>query len=365
MRNALLLMLTLGAGAGLAAWMTAEERKKDRGPAEQSRAAKAIAERAFAELKARYPEGSGETVQRDAHAKAHGCARAKFTIDAGLSPDLRVGTFAFPGRTYEAWVRFSNGAFEPGSDIGFDGRGMAVKILGASEFGQEHDLLMINHQVFFSSDAVDYESFANAGALTGNSDGLRRYFIPSANPFDWRLRQGYIAYRIASAKIESPLSVRYFSMTPFAFGQDRSVKYSAAPCGPASPTAPAHAGPNFLRTELTRALAAGPACFTIQVQLRTGDMPIDDVTREWSEEVSPFRSVGRLELMQQNVDTDQRNAFCEAVTFNPWRAPTEHQPQGSMNFVRREVYRVISDYRNQRNGRAPVDHAAAFADPRH
>ena len=78
---------------------------------------------------------------------------------------------------------------------------MALKILDAAPGGQAHDILMINHPAFFSSDAVDYRDFADAGALTGDLRGLFGYFLPGRNPFNWRWRQALIAYRIATAPI--------------------------------------------------------------------------------------------------------------------------------------------------------------------
>src|SRR5690606_9157704 len=85
--------------------------------------------------------GQGKPFLRGVHPKAHGCARATFTVHAHLPEDLRVGVLAQPGATYEAFVRFSNAAALVGpdvQDIVKDGvrsrlhgsRGMAVKVRG-------------------------------------------------------------------------------------------------------------------------------------------------------------------------------------------------------------------------------------------
>ena len=66
--------------------------------------------------------------QRDAHAKAHGCVRAVFEVSQTLDP-YRFGIFAAP-RTYQAWIRFSNGRVPVLPDSAKDARGMAVKVLG-------------------------------------------------------------------------------------------------------------------------------------------------------------------------------------------------------------------------------------------
>lgn len=46
---------------------------------------------------------------RDAHPKAHGCVRAEFKVDEVLPKNLVQGVF-IPGKTYQAWIRFSNGS---------------------------------------------------------------------------------------------------------------------------------------------------------------------------------------------------------------------------------------------------------------
>src|SRR5450631_198497 len=70
------------------------------------------------------------TARRDAHPKAHGCVKAEFHVDEKLEPRFAKGVF-IPGKTYRAWVRFSNGnpdANKPDTD-GME-RGMSIKLLG-------------------------------------------------------------------------------------------------------------------------------------------------------------------------------------------------------------------------------------------
>lgn len=330
----------------------------------------AIRAKALAGLRQHYPEGTAVLVRRDAHAKAHGCVKAVFKVDTDLAPELRVGTFARVGQSHKAWIRFSNGAFHPGADTGYDGRGLALKIIYAdpgdgvaARDPAVHDILMINHPAFFSSTAADYRAFADAGALAGATDGLKGYFLPSLNPFGWRLRQARIAYNIASKSITSPLQASYFSMAPFTFGANRWVKYSARPCPRAAPAAAQGSAPrseNFLREALVSTLDREPACFELMVQERKGDMPLDDATVEWSEAVSPYRRVGEIAVPKQSVASVARDLFCEAVTFNPWRAPAAHAPAGGINRVRKAVYDATSEYRSKRNSVGPIDPQAEW-----
>ena len=79
-------------------------------------------------LRKQYSAGSA---RRDAHPKAHGCVQAEFHIVDTLPPTLSKGMFV-PGKTYQAWIRFSNGSGDPThADIKRDARGMAIKVLGA------------------------------------------------------------------------------------------------------------------------------------------------------------------------------------------------------------------------------------------
>jgi hypothetical protein len=141
-------------------------------PAGEPQAIETIVSRALAELRRYYAPGA-PLVRRDAHSKAHGCVKATFQVEPDLPTDLRVGFLSVPGKEYWAWLRFSNGAFKPGSDTGMDGRGMALKLMEPEFSGdavsappRSHDILMINYPVFFSPDAIDYAEFAKAGALT-------------------------------------------------------------------------------------------------------------------------------------------------------------------------------------------------------
>ena len=68
-------------------------------------------------------------VMRDAHAKAHGCVKARFTVLPDLDPALRQGVFSEPGKTWQAWMRLSNGNAYPQFDRVRDARGMAIKLL--------------------------------------------------------------------------------------------------------------------------------------------------------------------------------------------------------------------------------------------
>lgn len=309
------------------------------------------------EKSVRAEAGNGSSAHRDAHAKAHGCVRAEFSVTPKQAPEeLRVGIFA-EARTYPAWIRFSNasGKVQDDDSVG-DARGMAVKLIGVerSTSGTQ-DFLMINHPVFLVRNAADYVEFQQALS----EDNSVKFFFPGLNPFNFRLHELGIANAIRSTKAVNPLNSRYWSTTPYLLG-NTAMKFSARPCV-ASPFVE-DASPNFLRENMQKQLAQGQACFDfmIQRQSRPSEMPIEDPTIEWSEKDSPFIPVARITIPTQAFDTPEQSAFCENLSFTPWHALPAHQPLGGINRVRKTVYETISRLRHELNGDKRSEPRGAF-----
>ena len=283
--------------------------------------------------------------RRDAHTKAHGCVQAEFRVLDNLPEEVRVGIFG-EARAYPAWIRYSNGSGKLQDDSVGDGRGMAIKLMGIerSESGTQ-DFVMINHPVFFVRNAADYVEFQKAIS----EDNSVKFFFPGLNPFNFRLHEFIIANAIRGKKVTNPLNIRYWSMTPYRFG-DTAMKFSARPCGASSPFIET-SSPNFLRENMQQHLAQSEACFDFLVQLRKlpTEMPIENPTIEWSEKDSPFIPVARITIPVQAFTTPEQLKFCENLSFTPWHAIPEHQPLGGINRVRKTVYGTISRVRHELN----------------
>jgi len=144
-------------------------------------------------IRKQYSAGSA---RRDAHPKAHGCVKAEIQILETLPDTLAKGLF-IPGKTYQAWIRFSNGSGDPTrADIKHDARGMAIKVLGVpgkklledEAQATTQDFIMINHPVFFATDPARYLSFME----DANSDHFYRKLLipfdlgPKARGSPWR-----------------------------------------------------------------------------------------------------------------------------------------------------------------------------------
>ncbi len=369
-RTVTLVALFVSVGLG-AIWYLPPATGKDEvdgADAKEAAAIKEVVEIALAEMRKNYSGNSG-IVRRDAHAKAHGCVKATFKVDTQIPSEFAVGSFAKSGHTFKAWVRYSNGAFRPRSDDQYDGRGMAVKLLysepdkpsGETAVALTHDILMIGHPIFFSSDPADYLEFARAGGMTG--DGIGEFFFPGYNPFNWRIRQAWIGYQLSSKEIESPLRMTYFSIVPFTFGDSLHIKYSSRrrQCPGASASKDINidkSDPDYLRKAMESELKDRSVCFDLLAQKRTGSLPINDATVEWPEADAPFQLLGLIKIPSQDFSKPARTNFCENTSFNPFNTPAGITPAGGINRMRQAVYKAISKHRRERNSvDAPDAHA--------
>ena len=300
----------------------------------------------------------GGVARRGAHAKAHGCVRAKVSVRGDLPASLRHGVFS-SARDYSAWVRFSNGSGEVQADAPPDGRGMAIKLLGVNgpmlldDERHTQDFLMIDFPVFFISDVAEYESLAQALAKNDFKAFL------ATHP-----RTATIVGQIAAAHTRDVLTDTYFSMSPYQLGSIY-VKFAAFPvvCDSGAPLAPkglpAGIDPNYLRERLSTDLAGAPACFDFRVQPRTDParMPVEDPTVLWDPKAAPYVTVARISIPSQRFDTPQQQAFCENLSYTPWHGTRDFRPVGGINRLRLFVYRAISKLRHSLNN-------AQFVEPK-
>ena len=305
---------------------------------------------------------SDTRVLRDAHAKAHGCVKAQVQVLPDLPPALSYGVFSQPGKTWQAWMRLSNGNAYPQFDRVRDARGMALKLLdvpGEKLLGNrtEQDFVMFNHPSFFVRDVAEYRQNFAAQA---NGEKLLAFF-PDLDPRHWEVRHLLIALQTLSPAPETPLATRYNSIAPFKLGPNAS-KYRVIPvaenCPSYTPPAQNHDLPNFLRNALYQQLSTNriDACFALQVQLQDPSqyMPIEDPSVEWDEALAPFVTVANIRVPAQDFDSREQNLFCDNLSFNPWQALPEHRPLGGINRLRKSVYEAVSVYRHQRNQQNPT-----------
>jgi hypothetical protein len=105
------------------------------------------------------------------------------------------------------------------------------------------------------------------------------------------------------------------------------------------------------RPALVAELRERPYEFDVQVQLCTdlAQMPVEKTTAVWPESLSPFVTVAKLRLPQQDIGTEDNLERMDKISISPWRVTEEHRPLGSIMRSRKEVYRQSSILRHQTN----------------
>ena len=119
------------------------------------------------------------------------------------------------------------------------------------------------------------------------------------------------------------------------------------------------------RPALVAELQERPYEFDLQVQLCVDleKMPVEDVTVEWPQALSPFVTVAKMRLPQQDISGDDIQKQMDATSITPWRVTEEHRPLGNIMRARKEVYRQSSLLRHGLNNqvrREPENLAEVF-----
>ena len=320
-----------------------EERESDGEPEIARRLVNAIKQASLRH----YPEGE---IKRFNQAKGLGCFTAEYVVAPNLPAELQQGLFR-SGQIYPARIRFANASELDDSKKDF--RGMAIKlsnVAGKSLWGTDgmQDFLLNSYPVLFAATPEDFLSFAEAV----RDDATWKYFI---NP---RHFYSLLVVLKGRARIASPFDIRYWSTTPYRFGDKSSVavKYSVKPCSSITSEMPENSGSDYLSAVMKSHLQKTEACFDFMVQFQTDPkaMPVEDATVKWDEGISPFRKLATITIKDQVFQSPSARLQCERMSFNPWQSLAAHQPIGGINRVRKPIYSEVAGFRRDENRRRGI-----------
>jgi hypothetical protein len=291
-------------------------------------------------------EGTGHAV-RDAHAKGFGLVRAELEILAGLPKEYAQGVYATPGR-HEALIRFSSGSPHVGADVQLGGTtGLSLKIFGLpgpTLLEDERDCgtmdyAMINGPVFFVNTIEHYDAFAqdlflkplSPSGLTPAQQraGLHTFYTAfltgkgTLPQEEWAWDELLAFMSLARNKPVNLLLSTFWTMGAVRHG-DYMAKVRVAP----DPAFAHHvvrrdldltAATDVFHAALEEELRARPYAFDLQVQLCTDleRMPVEDLTVEWPEALSPAVTVAKLRLPQQDIGGKAIAEAMDALSFSP------------------------------------------------
>jgi hypothetical protein len=278
-------------------------------------------------------------------------------------PNFQSGVF-IGGKTYKAFVRWSNGA-GPGFATGFNGprndaapdnRAIAIKLLGVAgqkmleqeSDAETQDFLFTTSQAAFLVDAQQALDFftATAGGFLKQSAYLATH--PS-------LAKMYAVDTPAAGLIKDLATGSFYSNVPNRFGSSYA-KFMLDPCNnnPSKFTLPG--ATNYYSDRWTKDIASGDVCYGLYVQMYQDDSstPLEDGTAVWNTE---WTLLGTLTFEGgQAWGDDTRENMCENFSFNPWHTLPDHEPIGGIQRVRKAVYTTMGQMRAQAGG-------FAFAEP--
>jgi hypothetical protein len=333
-------------------------------------------------------EGGRHRAIRSAHAKSYGLARAEVEILDGLAPEYAQGIYAHPGK-HEALIRYSNGSphVAPDEVLG-NATGMGLKIFGIEgptlleDEPDSHtfDYATIRYPVFFANNVEHYvfiqPLFSNAGSyFSRGKQGEHEFFHDfvtgngTLEPGDWAWDELGVLLRLTQLPPLNILLSTHWTMGAVRHG-DYVAKVSFAPTKESTEKVTRRvldppSTPEIYRPALVAELQEHPYEYDLRVQLCVDleKMPVEDVTVEWPEALSPPVMVAKIRVPQQDISGEENLALTDATSITAWRVREEHRPLGNIMRTRKEVYRQSSIIRHELNDqirREPSNLAEVF-----
>ena len=294
---------------------------------------------AFAEMQKRKSQKFGNG--RALHRKQLQALKATFDVLPDLPEPARHGLFARPGK-HDAWIRLSNGGFDRASNAKPDIRGFAIKVFGVSGpsalsagDAASQDFLLINHSAFAFPKSDEFVGFTMAAAKGGGAL-LRHLFRQYGLAGSFRML-GILA-GIVGKPFKGFACDTFYSAVPIACGP-YAVRVRLVPVGNPPPVA---AGQDWAQDVADR-LATAPLTFDFQLQFFVNETitPIENASVDWEESDSPYVTVGRLSIPQQDLSDAAAGEFAtqaESAIFDPWAGLMDHRPLGDVMRARKAVY---------------------------
>lgn len=317
-------------------------------------------------LMARTQAKEGHAI-RVSHAKSHGVAVGELTIVNGLPDQLRQGLFARGGR-YPVIVRLSNVPGEIDDDAVGTQRGLAFKVLGIEgemisghEGEATQDFVLDSGNTFAAPDA---KGFLMNHLLLEHAPQMPDNVKAGVADVSRATNKALNAVGLNSVMLDffghsriHPMAEAYFTQAPIRYG-DFIAKLAVVPVARAQ-TALAKTDidrndPDALRTATVGYLRDHDAAFEVRVQLCTDlkSMPVEDASKEWSEDESPYVAVAQLRVPRQEAYSPARQAYVDdALSFCVSHSLAAHRPLGSIMRARLRAYPEMSRARREANSK--------------
>ncbi len=308
---------------------------------------------------------------RDAHAKSHGILRGEMTVLPNLPDHLRQGIFAST-KPYTIIARLSTTSGALRSDQVRGVRGLGIKVLEVEgkrliEDGETtQDFVFVTEPRFPFKDALAYykDGMRSAKMLSHLPDiGMRLFSLGlrgAQRVLSLIGRELPFKYSLFAKPNTLTLGETFYTAAPLQYGK-YVAKLSVAPL---SDSVKALVGKTVGRGHDAHTKAVvdlfknNTAEYLVSAQLWTNSrtMPIEDATKEWSTDESPYQPVAKITYGRQDPHSAGRREWGDDVlSFNSWRAIEDHRPLGSINRLKKRVYDASSIFRHEKNNEPRIE----------
>lgn len=305
---------------------------------------------------------------RSVHAKSHGLLQGELIVPDGLPPELAQGAFARAG-TFPVVMRFSTNPGDILDDKVSTPRGLALKIIGVegerlpgAEGQVTQDFVMQNALAFTAATPKAFLTTLKALARTtdkapGMKQALSAVLRGAESAVEALGGESGTLKSLGGHPKTNLLGETYTTVVPVLYGSYYG-KIAIVPESPelvALKDAPVDLDdkPNGLREAVNEFFATTGGEWDVRVQLATDieKMPVEDASKTWSEEESPYVTVARIRVAPQPAWTDARSkAVDDGLAFSPWHGLSAHRPIGGVQRSRKPAYEMSSGFRGQFNG---------------
>ncbi|MCZ8239897.1 MAG: catalase [Leptospiraceae bacterium] len=289
-------------------------------------------------------------VGRGLHRKQILALHGEFKVLDTIPDFAKLGLFK-NAKTYQTWIRLSNGSLRIQSDKIPDVRGFAIKIKGLdgeSALGgrtQEQDFTLIQHQTFSmttSDEFIEFIGFAINGPI-----GILKFFTKKNGMIGGAIKFGQFLINF-SKKFHGFEMENFFSAAPLKFG-DYACRVRLKPILSVIDSS----GKNITRKPISfhgdfseqfkQALKQADVKFEFQVQFYQSEdkTPIEDPTVNWDETLAPYITLAELTItqgMNTPIENPEFSQLIEKDKFDPWNALQEHRPLGEIMRARKVIY---------------------------
>ncbi|CAO1620202.1 unnamed protein product [Sympodiomycopsis kandeliae] len=300
------------------------------------------------------------------HQKTHGVVKGELEILGNLPPELAQGMFAKAGK-YPAAMRHSTETTALIDDRVKQPRGIGLKV-----FNIEGEKLRPDGK---DPKTQDFEFNSSPILELAKADVCREIIrlrmthggCPADLDAALKKRDDYdIQDGRNRAPNVSPLVQRQYSQSAFRYG-DNVAKFALIPVNTeqlkdkAKEITDEDGAHGFMKW-VHGYFENNGAEWDLQVQLlekdflqETKNLAVEDARIDWPQDRYPYVTVAKMRIPAQKAFSHKRVVFWEdRIRVDPWHGLKIHKPLGSINRVRKGVYKASSAYRRKLNATTEV-----------